>query len=398
MKKRMICFKTVAGILAAVMSCTTPGVVLADTGSGAESSVAPVSDWVSGDTIEYDQLLQWIREYNPVIKSANESYYMLAEEAMKVAERMRDEANELYDEAKDLDDIGTAEAKEASKALKKNVKELRKYAKKQQDSAENMDDSTDSGRRQLNHTENTMVYNAQLLVNTYWQLEAQRAAVAKHVEAAEAALTASQALASQGMAVESGLLASASGLGAAKSSLTAIESGLEKVRRNIYTLTGQGYASGTKIGEIPAVDIKRIAQIDVEKDCETAVGNNYNLITQRHTEVEVNTNKNVNVRLRGIEEAEDQMRITVRGLYQDVLSKKASYDAAAANYEGAKITWNGAQIQNSQGMVNRVEFLQMEAAFLESQSAYRTAELELHQAMETYDWAVKGLIVSDSGQ
>ena len=134
------------------------------------------------------------------------------------------------------------------------------------------------------------------------------------------------------------------------------------------------------------------------KDCETAVGNNYNLITQRHTEVEVNTNKNVNVRLRGIEEAEDQMRITVRGLYQDVLSKKASYDAAAANYEGAKITWNGAQIQNSQGMVNRVEFLQMEAAFLESQSAYRTAELELHQAMETYDWAVKGLIVSDSGQ
>ena len=423
--KKDIVSKSAAGFLAAVMACSFPMVSLAETADGQETSAAaetsaeqeasasqetsasqteaggqtaPVSDNLTGDTIEYDQLDQWIRQYNPVIKSANEAYYIQAEDAMDVAEQLRDKANELYDEAKDLEDIGTDEAKESAKALRKTVRELRKYAKDQQDASEEMDESYTSGRSQLNHTQDVMTYNAQMLVNTYWQLQSQRTAVAKNAEAAQAALDASNALAAQGMAVESGLLASANSLNSAKATLTALDSSIESVKRNIYTLTGQAYTSGIKIGAVPAADPGRLDGIDVEKDCEAAVGNNYELIQQRHTDAETRTNKAVKSRLRGIEDAEAQMKITVRGLYQDMMSQKAAYDAARSAYESAQITWRGAQIQNQQGMLSRAEFLQAEAAFLQAQSDYQVADLELFQAMETYDWAVAGLVVTDSEQ
>lgn len=385
-KKVLSC--AAAGTMAVVMAGSVPMTAMAE----------PVSEQISGDTIEYGQIKEWIRQYNPLIKSANESYYILAEESMKVAEQLRDEANDLYEEAKDLEKVGTPEAKEAAKYLRQNVKELRKYAKKQQDSSENMDKDFTSGRKQLNHTEDTMTYNAQMLMNTYWQLQSQRKVVAKSVEAAQAAVDASQAMAAQGMVVESGLLASANGLGSAQASLTALDAGIEKVKRNIYMLTGQGYASGTGIGEVPSSDMSRLTGIDLDQDCISAIGNNYELITKRHTELEVKTNKKDKSRLRDIEESEAKMEITIRGLYQDMIGKKASYDAAKASYDSALITWNGAQIQNQQGMLSRAQYLQQEAAFLSAESAYEVADLELFQAMETYDWAVKGLVVADDGQ
>lgn len=387
--------KTAAGFLAAFMACSFPMPVMAET---SQEQDTPINDNLISDTIEYDQIGRWIREYNPVIKSANESYYVAAEDAMDVAEQLRDKANELYDEAKDLEDIGTDEAKESAKALRKTVRELRKYAKEQQDSSEDMDESYTSGRSQLNHTQDIMTYNTQVLVNTYWQLQSQRTVIEKNVEAAQAALDASNAMSEQGMIVESGLMASANGLGSAKATLTALDSSIESVKRNIYTLTGQGYTSGIQIGAVPAADVNRLSEIDVEKDCEAAVGNNYELIQQRHTEASERTNKAVKSRLRGIEEAEAQMKITVRGLYQDVMAQKATYDAAKSAYDSAQITWRGAQIQNQQGMLSRAEFLQAEAAFLQAQSTYEVADLELFQAMETYDWAVVGLVVSDDSQ
>ncbi|MEY8337788.1 TolC family protein [Lachnospiraceae bacterium 62-35] len=415
--KKGLVGRITAGIMALFISCMTFDTAMADTGdnsgnAGMEAEeygdyesqdggqiMSPVStEVVLTDTIEYGQIKEWIRQYNPVIKSANESYYIMAEEAMKVAERMREEANELYEEAKDLEDVGTPEAKEAARVLKKNVRELRKYAKKQQDASEDMDESHSSSRRQLNHTEDTMTYNVQMLVNTYWQLQSQRVVVEKSVEAAQAALNAAQNMASQGMVVESGLLASANGLGSAKASLTAIDSSIEQISRNIYTLTGQGYASGVRIGRMPPADLGHLSEINLEKDCEAAIGNNYELIVQRHTDLEKKTNKTVNGRLREIEDAEARMKITVTGLYQDMMEKKASYEGSRAAYESAQIIWNGAQIQNQQGMLSRIEFLQKEAEFLSARSTYEVAELELFQAMETYDWAVKGLVVSEEQQ
>ena len=356
----------------------------------------PVSDQLTGDTIEYSQLKEWIRQYHPVVKSANESYYVAAEESMKVAEELRDEANDLYDEALDLEKEGTAEAKEAAQNLRENVKTLRKYAKKQQDAAEDMDKS--SSRQTLNQTEDTLTYNAQVLVNTYWQLMAQKEMAETNVAAAKAAVEGANAMAGLNMAVESDILTAANGLGSAEASLNALNASIDQVKRNIYILTGQNTAAGKNIGQIPGADLSYLDTVDIEADCTAAIGNNYELRTKRHTELDTKekTNKKDRSRLLDIEQAEDQVSVTVRSLYDDMFQQKATYEGAKAAYESAAITWRGAEAQYQRNMLSNMEYLQQKAAFQQKEAAFRQADLGLFQSIETYKWAVSGLLVSSS--
>lgn len=48
----------------------------------------------------------------------------------------------------------------------------------------------------------------------------------------------------------------------------------------------------------------------------------------------------------------------------------------------------------SLGMMGKLEYLSAQAEFLTSKSNKEVADIELFSAMEKYDWAVKGLIMS----
>ena len=43
-------------------------------------------------------------------------------------------------------------------------------------------------------------------------------------------------------------------------------------------------------------------------------------------------------------------------------------------------------------MASQLDYLQEQAAFLGKQIDRQTAEISLFQAMETYDWALKGML------
>ena len=64
----------------------------------------------------------------------------------------------------------------------------------------------------------------------------------------------------------------------------------------------------------------------------------------------------------------------------------------------AKIAWNAAQIQKQNGSLSQIQFLQQEMAFLQAQSGFKCADLSLRQAMEDYNWAVKGVQVDVSAE
>ena len=67
--------------------------------------------------------------------------------------------------------------------------------------------------------------------------------------------------------------------------------------------------------------------------------------------------------------------------------RAAGYQAAAQSYEAAKR-------QNALGMLSRANYLGLECSWLSSVASYKTAELEYTKAVENYEWAVKGLIVT----
>ena len=86
--------------------------------------------------------------------------------------------------------------------------------------------------------------------------------------------------------------------------------------------------------------------------------------------------------------------LTIQNLYAAVVSKKQAYDSAAAGYQAAAQSYEAAKRQNALGMLSRANYLGLECSWLSSVASYKTAELEYTKAVENYEWAVRGLIVS----
>ena len=157
------------------------------------------------------------------------------------------------------------------------------------------------------------------------------------------------------------------------------------------------------MGPVPSADVAAIAAIGVNADKEKAVGNNYELISMRTstgggmTDLQVRTTKTTTQtknKLRNVEYSEDTLRSNIQTLYDTILEQKAAYDSAVTALQSAQITWDAAQIQRQNGSLSRIGYLQQELAYLQAQSAFDCADLALQQAMQNYDWAVKGVTVS----
>lgn len=168
-------------------------------------------------------------------------------------------------------------------------------------------------------------------------------------------------------------------------------------------MTGWSTDGNPVIAPLPSADVAAIAAIDVNQDKETAVNNNYDLISLRRgkgggmdqvEQVMTKTTTQTKNKVRNVAYNEDIVRSNIQSLYDDILEKKASYDAAATAYQGAQIIWNSAQIQKSNGSISQIEYLQQELSYLQAHAAFRCADLNLRQSMENYGWAVKGLGIS----
>lgn len=69
-----------------------------------------------------------------------------------------------------------------------------------------------------------------------------------------------------------------------------------------------------------------------------------------------------------------------------------SYEAAAAGLAGAEISWADSRARYSMGMLGRTEFLQKETEYINKRTAFVSADLNLFQALQRYEWAVDGII------
>jgi len=85
-------------------------------------------------------------------------------------------------------------------------------------------------------------------------------------------------------------------------------------------------------------------------------------------------------------------------LYKNVLSAKESYTGAMIGWTSAEQKKTQADCKFALGMISRNEHLQAEADWLTAKASREQAVLNLTAAMETYEWAVKGLMESSTGQ
>lgn len=200
---------------------------------------------------------------------------------------------------------------------------------------------------------------------------------------------------SLGLATGTDLASANSSLLAARSQLMSLENQQESVRRTLCMLLGYDPDSQPEICPIPEFDMSRLDGMNLEEDTRKAIGNNYTLISQR-TSAKGNTNDQVAARSRMIDEGDQKLIIEMQRLYQEVQDKRAAYEAAQTGFAAAELSRDASERQYRLGLLSEAQYIGTQLAYYQKKAAKESANLNLLQAMENYDWGVLGFAaVSD---
>lgn len=399
--------RTAAASLSVVLAASVPFTVLADQ-TDPNVAYEQEQQLLSDGHLDYGEIEGRVKNYYGPMKSAYDMAKGMVEDQADIAVNERIMANDLLSQADVAEDMAEEQTGMDQAISAATAKALRQSARQMRNAASMMGQSlkkTSSTERQVDRQANSLIMNVQSMMNQYEQLVSQRAMAAKGVELARTARALQDTMQSQGMAVDSDVLSAAASLSSAQSQLASLDAGMEQIYKLLCSFTGYDPASGVTFGAIPSADLAAIDAIDVNADKEKAVNNNYNLISLRSstgggmTDFQARTTKTTTQtenRLRNVEYSENTVRSDIQALYDQILEKRASYDAAKTAYESGKMVWDAAQIQKQNGSLSQIQYLQQELAWLTAESGYHCAGLELQQAIQNYRWAVAGAAVSVS--
>ncbi len=345
-----------------------------------------------GDNVlEYWEIQGLVEHYNPTYLKQLEIFNgnpdgssgMSKNQLLLMAEEFRFEAKELKEEAEDLKD---SISEEAYQEYQDNIKTLKRFAREKEDAAE----GTLTTKRALRIVRNQETIEVSAQMREYQTLLAQDEIAKKSLELAELSYASSERQHTIGMISGEELLAAQDSLNAVRASADSAASALLKCKQSLQTALGWGYNGNPDIRTIPEPDVTKIDGYNLENDMELAVGANYDVADIRRTDKsQFNGTKD---KLRQIAEKEDQVRMQMEFLYKDVQQKQLSYQSAVDGWPVSEAKLAQAERKLSLGMISRAEYLAEEIAWLTAKANKEQAALNLLAAMETYEWAIKGLV------
>lgn len=174
-------------------------------------------------------------------------------------------------------------------------------------------------------------------------------------------------------------------------SLDSLADSEAEITQSLFLILGIDGQEEMELQTIPSADPELILKLNLEQDTRKAIGNNTDLISARSDSSDSST-AGMRKKQRTTAELEEQVAAKMQQLYDQVLQAKQSYDAAKTGYEGAVIRWENAERQYDLGMFSQEEYLQEKIQYINKKTALETADLSLFQSLETYDWAVKGIV------
>lgn len=315
--------------------------------------------------------------------------------------------------------------KEVQDDLKRGVQDLEGYQKKMKSLKENAEDDADwegyaqymmqdivlgkviSGmnttvssilstgtRNSLQKAENQLTMVVQSLMITYDSTAKQREVVSHLQQLYDRQYQIMVNKQAVGLATLQEVVTAQTNQLSALSTLQTIDSGLMQMKPTLCSLTGWPADADPEIASIPPVDLSRINEMNLEEDTRKAIGNNTELISQRRSAAG-NTNAGVAARLGVINEGDQKMTIKMKELYDDVYAKKSAYEGAKAGFEAAQKSADGYERMYQVGLLSEADYLGTQISYYQKKAAYDAADTELRLAIETYGWAVKGLVNAD---
>ena len=371
----------------------------APTGPGAEPEPekydAATLSKLQDNVLEYDELALRVREYNPNISEAWRKYG----ESKEDYQNMLTELESTYDDSMDNIDAVLKPLKKAEKLmpqLKGTVKQMSSLKSGYHSLVQGIRDTVtnwDTSKRntsQIRQYEKQVISGAQSAMIGYNTIVDNKATLETMVDLYQKQCDMYQRMAALGLANQTDVVSAQTSLIGAKSQLASLQSQQDSVYRTLCLLLGYDTDSGVEIRNLPDFDMSRLDGMNLKADTKKAIGNNYTLIGQR-TSAKGETNAQIAARLNTIEEGEQKLTIEMQRLYQDVLDKKAAYEAAMTGYEAAEKSNGAAQRQYQNGLLSEMQYVGTQISYNQKKAAKESAELDLWTAMNAYDWGIEGL-------
>ena len=359
--------------------------------AGPGSEAVEVPENLKDNILEYEELPDLIGYYN--VDVVNTEAKLTNSENLDVADELRAEARSLAGEAATLKEEGLRNG--TNRALyeqyKENVKALNKTARGLEESSEPSHTNA-TGLRQLKASQ-TML--AQTLMIDYQKLQDEKVLADKNAELAAAQYNATVRKQQIGRASAAEVTAAEQSMKSAQAEAVGKQKELDDTKYNLCMMTGWDYNALPEIRPVPQPDSSRIEGMNPSADLEKAIGNSFSLQDIRHVGASGRANRRI--RTRNLDQGEQSLAVTLQSLYDDIFNKKSVYEAACSAFEAAQTSMNAADKGIQIGSLSNLEYLEKQSEYLTAKSEKTAAELDYFWAMETYDWAVDGL-VSSGGQ
>lgn len=339
--------------------------------------------------IEYDEIADLVHEYNPDISRAWDTYMSSKEDYAGIVTELESQYRTVKDTA---DGYISAGQLMGSQLL---ISTGRQLTKGYQGVIQGMRDTVnqwDTNQRNtsmLRRAERQVTAGTQSAMIGYETIRQNIATLETMVKLYEQQVDMTNRMAALGMATGTDLAGANSSLLTARTQLASLSDQQESVRRTLCMLLGYDPDLQPEICPIPEFDMSRLEGMDLEQDMIKAIGNNQTLIAQRTSE-KGNTNDQIAARSRMIDEGDQKLTIEMQRLYQEVQDKKAAYEAAQTGFAAAELSRNAAERQYQLGLLSQVQYIGTQISYYQKKAEKESANLNLWQAMENYDWGVLG--------
>lgn len=372
---------------------------------------AGTMDRLLDDILEYDEIERLIDQYNTTLRNMRESYQD-NKDSMKDIQKVKDQissgSEKLYDAAGDLSDLadsmkdmigfeipsqGISVSPTAYGELVYQSALLENQAEQVLLSADQLTEMTPEMMKiqMVDQVRAALISGAQSAMIGYEQIVLQKENLNGTLELLEAVCRSTERQAAVGMATQSDVNSARSNLESVKAGIQTLEANEVKLRQTLCTMLGWEYDADLEISAIPSADAEKIEKMNLAADIETAKANNMTLKYNRLSEETLTSGSVEMQNLRRTMKAEEaEIASSMVNLYNSVLQARTACDTAQSSFELEKTKMDTAERKMSLGMIGNLEYLQQKVSCQSAEVSVRTAELSLIQAIETYDWAVKG--------
>ena len=346
---------------------------------------------LTDNVLEYNELENRVAYFNPmicqIVDQINDSFDTVREDILDFQQEAEDFIYLQEQEIKNMD-FESAMMYQINRRILRSISSSMIKQEKRKDTM--IERNTRQWRKGL-------LSGCQQLMLAYNKMAVNKATLEKQVELYSQMAAMYETQAQIGMATQTQVLSAQASLNSAKTSLSGLSDQMESIKSSLLQMTGWDFDSDVTIGTIPAADVSQIAAIDFEADKAIAPKNNYTIINMQNSSPNdadndgKYENKDYRAKEQGLEQAMQQLSITIDGLYQTLFEKQAALTAAQTAFDAAQIKWDGAIRKYQLGMMGQAEYLGEELAYCAAEAAYKSADLDMTQALLNYYWGVNGL-------